>query len=63
MAAQGDPWTQGSPLDAVIWRARGLVRSHEPVVATGWRRLDDALPGGGWPNCCCRATVSVNCRC
>ncbi len=49
MTAHSDAWPKGSALDAVTWRARGLVRAREPVVATGWQRLDAQLPGGGWP--------------
>ena len=49
MTAHSDAWPKGSALDAVTWKARGLVRAREPVVATGWRRLDAELPGGGWP--------------
>lgn len=30
-----------------IWRGRGLARSD--TYATGYARLDDALPGRGWP--------------
>jgi len=30
-----------------IWRGRGLARSD--THATGYARLDDALPGRGWP--------------
>lgn len=30
-----------------IWRGRSLARTA--THSTGWSRLDDALPGGGWP--------------
>lgn len=30
-----------------IWRGRSLARSD--TLSTGFRTLDDALPGGGWP--------------
>ena len=31
-----------------VWRA-GLRHATTPVIATGQRELDAALPGGGWP--------------
>ncbi len=31
-----------------VWRA-GLRHATTPVIATGHRELDEALPGGGWP--------------
>lgn len=31
-----------------VWRGRE-PHATTPTVATGWRSLDEALPGGGWP--------------
>src|SRR5574341_1592137 len=31
-----------------VWRG-AVARSEIPVVSTGYRALDEALPGGGWP--------------
>lgn len=49
MVAPRDAGLGGSSLEALTWRARGLVRAREPVEPTGWPPLDAALPGGGWP--------------
>src|SRR5436190_18282622 len=32
-----------------VWRGGELEHAPHPVVATGFARLDAALPGGGWP--------------
>lgn len=32
-----------------LWRARDNRHEHQDGVATGWRALDAALPGYGWP--------------
>ncbi len=46
---------QGSELagllaDTRIWRGRQTQAPHRlATLPTGWRALDDVLPGGGWP--------------
>lgn len=37
------------PIAARVWRGAELGSAKTPVVASGWRSLDDALPGRGWP--------------
>lgn len=32
-----------------VWHADQLATIRQPVAATGWAMLDEALPGGGWP--------------
>jgi|SRR5687768_9089246 len=32
-----------------IWRGDALGSSNDPVVSSGFGKLDEALPGGGWP--------------
>lgn len=36
-------------LHPALWRASQMGRPREPVMASGFAPLDEALPGGGWP--------------
>lgn len=36
-------------VDRAVWLAADLGQRHGETCATGWRALDEALPGGGWP--------------
>lgn len=38
-----------SSLHPALWRASQVGRPREPVRASGFAALDEALPGGGWP--------------
>ena len=43
-------------IEAAIWRAHALGTPVSAVVSSGWSRLDEELPGGGWP---CRSLIEV----
>lgn len=36
-------------LDSLVWRGDRLAAPAAPGLPTGHQRLDDVLPGGGWP--------------
>ena len=36
-------------IKAQVWRGSELAGAVSGVISTGWRALDDVLPGGGWP--------------
>ncbi|WP_051378356.1 translesion DNA synthesis-associated protein ImuA [Derxia gummosa] len=39
----------GAALRRVLWQGDHLAADDQPAIATGFRRLNRELPGGGWP--------------
>lgn len=48
-SAQTPAITMSPGLPNAVWHADALGSSHVPGISTGHARLDQELPGGGWP--------------